>query len=390
MSMSLRRTAALVLAGLGLCSTAPQVAAQTRPSVNASAYYPSYGQQMARNYYRINTTTQRPLTARRSFYGGVGRSGWRSSGGYGGFPVYGYGFGINPYDGLYNPYGGVLSGAADVISSSGQYWNDIEKARITREQSRQEAMKTNRMRLQYEIEYERMQPTALTLKRKERTTKIEWARKYAPSTEIWAGTTLNVLLKSAIDSGRIEVGPKIALDYDTLKGINIKEKASVGNVGLLKNGPKLKWPMSLQDTPFDDGRTSFSKHLAECLQQLPSADGLQRKSYRALQADLKKLNSTLDANVSNMSTSDWINGRKYLNELKGVVRALPDQRVAVSFDRSWVTKIDSVGGLVEYMKSKGLEFAPAAAAGDNSCYSSLYYSLRSFEMAVNGASLRTR
>jgi hypothetical protein len=411
MSMSLRLTAAFLLAGPVLGLRASRAVAQTRPSVNASAYYRPYGQQMARNYYRINTTMQQPQTAgnlRLQRYAHnvatLGRAysqvpPWAM--GYNpyapGVVSYGgaYSPGFNPWGvwpayGNWNPYAGVLNGYANVISASGQYWNDIQQARILREQARREAMRTNRMRVQQEIEYERMRPTALTQRARERTTAIEWARKYAPSTEIWSGRTLNVLLKSAIDSGRIDEGPSIPLDSDTLRGINLKEKASVGNVGLLKNGPKLQWPMSLQEPMFDSARARFAKNLDEVLRQLPRAGGLQRKTYRDLQDDLKKLNEILNENVSNLSTNDWIRGRQYLNQLRDVVRGLSDPRVRVSFDRSWVNKIHSVGGLVRFMKDKGLEFAPAAAAGDNASYSALYLALRSFEMAVNGASLRTR
>jgi hypothetical protein len=297
-------------------------------------------------------------------------------------------WGVVPYYGSWNPYAGVLSGYADLISATGQYWNDIQQARIAREKSRREAMQTNRMRLQQEIEYERMRPTALSMRAREQRTDIEWARNFASNTEIWSGRALNVLLKSAIDSGRIDEGPNIPLHSDTLKGINLRERGSVGNVGLLKNGPKLQWPMALQEPWFDTARASFAKNLDEALHQLPSSEGLQRKTFRALEADLKKLNRILEENVSNLSTSDWIRGRRYLNELRSVVRGLSDPRVRVSFDRSWVNKVGSVGGLVRYMKDRGLDFAPAAAPGDYPLYTSLYYSLRSFEMAVNNASLR--
>jgi hypothetical protein len=409
MSMSSRRTAAVVLAALALSPPGGPADAQTRPSVNASAHYRPYGQQMAQNYYRINAAVQQPQSAGNlelqryaANVATLGRAysqippyamgynpyvrGWA---GHGGAIAPGFSpWAVVPYYGSWNPYAGVLSGYADLISASGQYWNDIQRARILREQSRREAMRTNQMRLQQEIEYERMRPTALSMRARQQHTDIEWARRFAPNTEIWSGRTLNVLLRSAIDSGRVDSGPNIPLDSDTLKGINLRERGSAGNVGLLKNGPKLQWPMALQEPWFDAARASFAKNLDEALRQLPSSEGLQRKTFRALEADLKKLNRILEENVSNLSTSDWIRGRRYLNELRDVVRGLSDPRVRVSFDRSWVNKVDSVGGLVRYMKDKGLEFAPAAAPGHYPRYTSLYYSLRSFEMAVNGASLR--
>src|SRR5262245_57992551 len=75
---------------------------------------------------------------------GLGASPYLTGLGYGG---YDYGPGLaGPGMG----YGYALQGLASYTSSAGRYWLDTEQARITREQSRQAFLETQRRRIQFE------------------------------------------------------------------------------------------------------------------------------------------------------------------------------------------------------------------------------------------------
>jgi hypothetical protein len=304
-----------------------------------------------------------------------------------------YGVG-NPWGNTYmgagwgNSANGYLTGLANLTSATGQYQMNNQQARMMRAQANSATITTRQQMIQAEADYERSLPTALDDARFTRKTDLEWARNFPQNTRIWSGEALNTLMNSAVRSGRLSVGPNISLDPDILQRINLKDVSSVGNVGLVRNSTKLKWPMSLKEPQFDKDRKSFTENLNASMQQLSSEDGLQPKTFRALEASLKSLNGELDASVQEMSPNDWMTGRRYLNQLREVVRGLADPNAATNFDRGWAKNINSVKELLTYMTDKGKVFAAAALPSDNSAYSSLYQSLRAFEMQVAGPSGR--
>jgi hypothetical protein len=261
------------------------------------------------------------------------------------------------------------------------YLTSLQKTRILREQARMAAIERRKKELQERIEYERRLPNALTIRDRRRAAELDRARNDPPGADVWSGKSLNVLLQSAVHSGRVASGPNIPLRPETLQGINLRDPSSAGSVGLVKNGARLSWPMALRDEPFDFARDRFSQNLALAVRQVATGE-LRRSTYRTLQADLQTLKETLNASVHNLSTSEWIRARAYLKELKSALLGLSEPTAARSFDRSWAAEVKTVANLVNCMARRGLEFAPAAEAGDHGAYSSLYIALRAFEAAV--------
>jgi hypothetical protein len=297
-------------------------------------------------------------------------------------------YGANPYynGAAFNPAAGALYGTAALTAANGQYYQSIQSARIAREQSRQMGIETRRQQLQFELEYERMKPTAQTMIARERANELNWARHYASANDIWTGRALNVLARSAIDSGRLAFGPNLPLDGYVLKGINLKDKNQRGSIGLLKDGGKLSWPLPLQDERFDEPRDRLNKNLTEAGERLTRyGEAPNLKTVRVLRADLKELDERLDDAVKTMPPSDWIVGRRYLNRLKETITALNEPTVATALDKSWLSKVNNVAQLLTYVRDKNLEFAPAAVPSDNAAYTALYYPLRAFEGAVQVA-----
>jgi hypothetical protein len=298
----------------------------------------------------------------------------------GGVAPYGYswpGWGYGP--GL----GSTLAGNAAVISSQGDYLQATQSARLMREQARQEAVKTRKMQLQEQLEYEAMQPKAIDVIQRTRATDLQWARSGPPDNEIWSGRMLNVLLQSAMLNPSVSSGPNVPLDEDVLRRINIKDKSQRGNIGLLAEG-KLRWPAGLQEAVFDEPRDRVTKNLDIAAKQVQYGDPPDIKTMRALRADHKAMVDTLDSGLEGMSPTDFIRAKAYLGKIRETILALNEPTVKTSIDRSWVKSVRTVGDLVNYMKNKGLEFAGAAAPDSYAAYSSLYYSLRTFEIGLNG------
>jgi len=308
-----------------------------------------------------------------------------------GYPMYG-GYGSGGYGSGYGTpssqdiyaYSGYLRGAADLTAASGKYWKDIQQARISREQSRQMALETQRRRIMDEAAYERMKPTALDLYNRAQAASLDWARKDPPATFIWSGQALNDLLRSVGNSGdKLNRGPNIPLEDDTLKSINLTDGSSRGNIGLLKDGGKVTWPLPLHDSQYDEARKQLSKNLIWAVQQLKDKDPIDRATLRDIQRDYRKLNDLLAAGVSDMSPSQYIESRRFLNQLGESIRALEDPKAANYFS-SWTPKGKNVAELVSHMLKEGLKFAPATG-GDEAAYRSLYQALKAYEAGLQVA-----
>jgi hypothetical protein len=331
--------------------------------------------------YSAGTNPSYGSSATSDPYGaGYGLSTSPGGGGYGGSPYGGYGGSSYGGYGMDPTYGG-LRGYADLTAATGKYWKDIQQARILREQSRVAAMGTNRRRIQDEAEYERMRPTALTMLAKEKAGQLEWARKYAPKNDIWSGRALNTLYDAIIAPGRgdLNTGPTIDIPEDTLKNINLTDGAAGGNVAMLKDGGDLAWPRPLQESTFDEPRKRLSRNLPNAVGQLSKGKGpLERSTLNDIEADLKTLNRKLAASVREMTPSQYIEAKRFLNRLKSAVRALSDPRAVNYFNNTWAAKGRTVSELVRNLRNGGLQFA-AAAPGDEAAYSALYQALRAFD-----------
>jgi len=304
-------------------------------------------------------------------------------------PYGGYGMSTTPYPpysgggyGYQDPYGAYLQGTASVMTATGQYYQQMQQARITREQSRQMAIETQRKQIEFEMWYETVRPTGLKLLRNQAKQNLDAARNYANSATIWSGEALNELLRSAIRSGRLSAGPGIPLDESTLRQINLTDKASRGNVGLLKDGGKLNWPLVLQNPPFDETRKELGVKLKNAVDQLKELKKVEPRVLRDADALFKTLTDKLNDSADDLSPAQYIEAKRYLNQVGQAIRALQDPRAANYFDNTWNAKGDTVARLVDHLRKEGLEFAPATS-GDEAAYRALYDALRAFEAGLN-------
>jgi hypothetical protein len=82
-----------------------------------------------------------------------------------------------------------------------------------------------------------------------------------------------------------------------------------------------------------------------------------------------------------MAPSQYVEGRRYLNQVEDAVRALEDPNVANYFNQNWVPKGKNVAELIKFMADKGLVFAPAVQ-GDTDSYRALYHLLQAFDAGM--------
>lgn len=290
------------------------------------------------------------------------------------------------YDyGRLDPYSGYLQGLASVTSATGQYYKDIQTARMTRYAANMAALDYARARIRFEREYESGRRRAWRDElAAEKVTALETARRDAPTSMITSGRALNELLKSVKAAGSLDRGAPVPLDDDVLRRINLLGKAP-GNAGMLRNGGKLTWPSGLMEDAFSKDRDLINRNLEAAVKSIK--DGAPADD-RELVAARKELNSAFDNLQKNLNDStatlpigQYLEAKRYLAQLKDAITALRDPQAKNFLDNTWSAKGRTVAELVDYMRDKGLEFN-AATPGDEAAYASLYDSLRRFERSM--------
>src|SRR5205823_56652 len=92
---------------------------------------------------------------------------------------------------------------------------------------------------------------------------LDRARRDPPRTEIASGRALNVLLANlSAQMANGQRGPDVPLDDGVLARINVSAK-SEGDIGLLRDEGKLRWPASLQGAAFAEARLHMTGVMAK-------------------------------------------------------------------------------------------------------------------------------
>jgi hypothetical protein len=281
----------------------------------------------------------------------------------------------------YDPYGGYFRGVGDLVSSYGQYGKDYNQARLLNQQVEQEKIKTRQM-LQEQRRYEQSQlPTAEDIRDRDRQYALRRAMNDPPLTEILSGSALNDLLKNAeLLMTKGTRGPTVPLDAEVLDHIHVSGGRTSGSVGVIKDGGRLRWPLPLQDTPFEKDRKHMDEVMYQAVREV-SDEQLQLSTVRDLEGTLKSMQGTLDRIGRDMAVMDIVEVQRYFTELESSIKALRDPSAANFFSKKWSAQGRDVAELVANMSREGLRFAPAID-GDEAAYQVLHRSLVSYNLGA--------
>jgi hypothetical protein len=100
------------------------------------------------------------------------------------------------------------------------------------------------------------------------------------------------------------------------------------------------------------------------------------------------MTTQLNRQVARVASNEWIEGKRYLDQLQSAVQALQDPSAANYFNGNWSAKGNTVAELVNYMAQNGLRFAPATT-GDEGAYQALYRQLADYSNAAGQRVVRT-
>jgi len=287
------------------------------------------------------------------------------------------------YPAYQGPVGGALSGYADVVGATGQYYNSVQQARITQTQADMSRIDYRRA-LQAEQRYEQsLRPTAVEVRQQEQWKKLQSARNNPPNSDIWSGAPLNALLTALQGAERqgLQADP-VPLDPDVLKQINLTTGQSSGaGAGMLKDLGNLDWPFALQVAPFVDGQAKVDALARKAVEQVKSAGRVTPATFIELNGAASALDDAVASNQT-LSPADYITSKGFVDDLRGSIQSLRDPDVAKYFSGAWAAKGPTVADLVRQMTTGGLHFAPATEAGQPA-YTALYQSLLTYDYRLS-------
>jgi hypothetical protein len=283
----------------------------------------------------------------------------------------------NPW-GFYNiwpdPYGGGLTGAANAIAAQGQYEIDFQHARLLNQEVERSKMDTRRKQWEEWLFEREHRPTLEDERERQRTENLRRARNNPPFAEIWSGQALNDLLLAVQQQQAQGVPPSTQpLDDDVLQRINVTSGATPSGIGLLKGGGKLHWPLVLSGGAFAADRKRIDDLLGQSV-RLAESGTVDADTLQDLKQAIGRLRGTVKSRLDEITPSEDIQARRYLNDLDNAVRALQDPDVAKYLSGRWAARGRTVGDLVAEMSRQGLKFAPAVA-GDEAAYVALHRAL---------------
>ncbi len=296
----------------------------------------------------------------------------------------------NPYSSPYtswwyeDPYGAYLRGGAEVIGAQGRFMVNQQQAFSLREQVLQERVSTRR-RIFDEWLYERERtPTPEEERERFMREQLRHSRNNPPATEIWSGKALNDLLAdlkkqmSKGDTASLRTFD-LSLEEDALKQINVSRGA--GNIGILKNGGKLSYPLALSGSDFKEDREQLSSLVEDAVSQAKTNSRVDPGTIRDLNAAVEKIRKKLLKTGSDLPPSQYIEAKTFLNNLDEASTILKLRDVASYINGDYNIAAKSVPDLVKFMKDKGLQFAPAVPGGEGA-YLALHQALVSYDLAL--------
>jgi anti-sigma factor RsiW len=189
--------------------------------------------------------------------------------------------------------------------------------------------------------------------------------------KVLSGAELNDLFDKLVqDKRNLRGRTHVAVAGDLPRRINFVSGAGMC-VGLLKDEGQLTWPEALPGIGFGKQRERLDQLTRETVRQVtrdarPASDA----TVKEMEKSARELRQTLIANINEVAPEQYIEAKRFLNELAKDLPMLRRVDAAKHFAtrHSWQPK--TVADLVDYMSSQNLRFAPALP-GDEEAYRAL-------------------
>lgn len=297
--------------------------------------------------------------------------------------------GFNGYQGwnpFFNPFagpGGMLNGAANVVSAQGDVVVQQEQARVMREQAEQAKIDTKRKAFD-EMMYEKANTPTFTENQAQNQAML--LRRYIndpTEQEVTSGKAMNAMLPfcNALAANGVQ-GPPVPVNQVLLRKINVRGGPSGGNVGPLKQGGRVDWPLMLRGPD----QKKLDALLPTAVSQAITGD-LDPQLFRTISKDLQAMSSKLKDQFRNevIDAPTYMTGKRFCDSLDSAVQTLTQPGAGQLLNGTYTAKGGTVPELAYNMLSNGLQFAPANP-GDANAYYSLHSAMAAYALAAQSSS----
>ena len=319
----------------------------------------------------------------------------------------GIGYGVsaaNPYQpggGIASPYGpyglgnygtpyasspgvgiGVaLSGSADVMRAYSGVVTAQEDARIKRELSYQERIRTKKASFDLDQYIKANTPTyTQELARVTKSTLIRIQNNSLPG-EITNGKALNFMLDDLRKFPNKKIGLEpLQLTETVLTHLNVSKNTF--GIGLLRDGGRVSWPAALQDQMSVNKRQELDKQIKSMVEDA-FRGRLDNNVVKDVRNEIDKMRDALISKANEIPTGPYLDAKRFLQEFDEATIAL--QRDEAQRQAKFQRHIEggrSVQEVVDYMIANGLRFAPATA-NDEAAYRAFHSALTRYDVAMN-------
>lgn len=293
-------------------------------------------------------------------------------GGYGGF---GYGYPIQIW-----PYAGI----ADIVNAQGKYLMSQETSRIIREKAYQEFLHSQKEAILLARWIRDTTPTFTETQRKIARQTLSRIQEAATPAEISSGRALNILRGDIYKNGnkKTDAG-KTSLSEEFLLHLNVTVPKG-GSLGLLRDNGRIHWPLTLSELAGDKLVRDTETLAQELIAQARTNGRVSGNQLKDLTDKVKQLQELLDDNITKMPARKYLQSQRFIDTFRSALDALETRGLARRYYdfRDWAKGGKTAKELVEYMRTKGLTFAPALE-GDEAAYEAIYSALAQYSAAVD-------
>ncbi|HMC63461.1 MAG TPA: hypothetical protein VKI65_00830, partial [Gemmataceae bacterium] len=263
------------------------------------------------------------------------------------------------------------------MSAQGQFQLSTQRAALAAEAVSQARLETRRREFDEWLYDRANRPIREDEREVAQQHALQRSRDNPPASEIYSGIALNTLLAELQKlEGRGVRPPEMPLAEDVVRQINVTTGNGGAHVGLLKNEGKLDWPIALRTYLSREQRGRVADLAQESMQE--AKNGKQAAALREMDRAVRQLHLKLREVAAEIPPGQFIEAKRFLNQLDDAVRALQGADAADYVNGKYAARGKSVAGLVQHMTKEGLQFAPAVA-GDEAGYLALHRALVAYE-----------
>ena len=280
-------------------------------------------------------------------------------------------------------YGGVLYGQAEAIRAYGAAVNDVESARVRREEANQAKLETRRQRLDLENYLRANKPTLAQEQAEIARRRLERIRTSPMPAEIDNGFALNVMLDHVRGSAdRKREFANLAIPSDVLLQLNMT--SSTVGVSALRHGNVI-WPLGLQTFLAPQRRQALEAQ-AEALYRGGLASAVDVSLHRDFTAELKRIQQDLVGRWDQLGGQEYLEAKRFVADLLDAAQAVAQGQARRQAEyEAWVESggNKTVHEVLDYLVARGLHVAPSSRR-DETAYRAVYaaFTTREFQRSV--------